>query len=52
MTIRSKKTNKICVCVCFQCVLNQSFQNQISFHQPDESEAKRNSDITEIIINV
>ncbi|KAM9854946.1 deformed epidermal autoregulatory factor 1 homolog [Aulostomus maculatus] len=33
------------------CGLSQSFQNQISFQQPDESEAKRSSDITEIIIN-
>ncbi|KAE8296636.1 Deformed epidermal autoregulatory factor 1-like protein [Larimichthys crocea] len=29
----------------------QSFQNQISFQQPDDSEAKRSSEITEIIIN-
>uniref|UniRef100_A0A3P9IN70 DEAF1 transcription factor n=1 Tax=Oryzias latipes TaxID=8090 RepID=A0A3P9IN70_ORYLA len=29
----------------------QPHQNQISFQQPDDSEAKRNSDITEIIIN-
>uniref|UniRef100_A0A3P8TZ05 DEAF1 transcription factor n=1 Tax=Amphiprion percula TaxID=161767 RepID=A0A3P8TZ05_AMPPE len=36
---------------CGQCGLSQSFQNQISFQQPDDSEAKRNSDITEIIIN-
>ncbi|GLD61644.1 deformed epidermal autoregulatory factor 1 homolog [Lates japonicus] len=28
-----------------------SYQNQISFQQPDDSEVKRSSDITEIIIN-
>uniref|UniRef100_A0AAQ4PSR4 DEAF1 transcription factor n=1 Tax=Gasterosteus aculeatus aculeatus TaxID=481459 RepID=A0AAQ4PSR4_GASAC len=28
------------------------FQNQITFQQPDESEVKRSSDITEIIINM
>lgn len=50
MTIRSKKV--VSVLFYFQCGLNQSFQNQISFQQPDDSEAKRNSDITEIIINV
>ncbi|XP_026168270.1 deformed epidermal autoregulatory factor 1 homolog isoform X2 [Mastacembelus armatus] len=35
-----------------ECGLSQTFQNQISFQQPDDSEAKRNSDITEIIINM
>ncbi|XP_036001788.1 deformed epidermal autoregulatory factor 1 homolog isoform X4 [Fundulus heteroclitus] len=35
-----------------ECGLGPPFQNQISFQQPDDSEAKRNSDITEIIINV
>lgn len=50
--IRCKRINKIYVCVCFQCGLNQPFHNQISFQQPDDSEAKRSSDITEIIINV
>ncbi|KAM3608986.1 uncharacterized protein V6R79_008054 [Siganus canaliculatus] len=30
---------------------NQPFQNQISYQQPDESEAKRSSELTEIIIN-
>nr|XP_019934163.1 PREDICTED: deformed epidermal autoregulatory factor 1 homolog [Paralichthys olivaceus] len=39
------------VCVCVQCGFSQSFQNQISFQQPDDSDAKRSSDITEIIIN-
>ncbi|XP_067349479.1 deformed epidermal autoregulatory factor 1 homolog isoform X2 [Channa argus] len=34
-----------------ECGLSHSFQNQISFHQPDDTEAKRSSDITEIIIN-
>ncbi|KAM6937602.1 deformed epidermal autoregulatory factor 1 homolog [Xenentodon cancila] len=34
-----------------ECSLSQPFQNQISFQHPDESEAKRSSDITEIIIN-
>ncbi|XP_047451491.1 deformed epidermal autoregulatory factor 1 homolog isoform X2 [Mugil cephalus] len=34
-----------------ECGLSQSFQNQIQFQQPDESESKRSSDITEIIIN-
>ncbi|XP_029379497.1 deformed epidermal autoregulatory factor 1 homolog isoform X2 [Echeneis naucrates] len=34
-----------------ECGFSQSFQNQISFQQPDDSEAKRSSDITEIIIN-
>ncbi|KAM9753879.1 deformed epidermal autoregulatory factor 1 homolog [Menidia menidia] len=34
------------------CGLSQSFQNQISFQHPDDSEAKRSSDITEIIINM
>ncbi|XP_040893697.1 deformed epidermal autoregulatory factor 1 homolog isoform X1 [Toxotes jaculatrix] len=34
-----------------ECGFNQSFQNQISFQQPDDSEAKRSSDITELIIN-
>ncbi|XP_071370569.1 deformed epidermal autoregulatory factor 1 homolog [Centroberyx affinis] len=34
-----------------ECPLGQSFQNQISFQQPDDSEAKRGSEITEIIIN-
>ncbi|XP_008276222.1 deformed epidermal autoregulatory factor 1 homolog isoform X2 [Stegastes partitus] len=35
-----------------ECGLSQSFQNQISFQQPDDSDAKRSSDITEIIINM
>ncbi|XP_074534647.1 deformed epidermal autoregulatory factor 1 homolog [Halichoeres trimaculatus] len=30
--------------------LSQTFQNQISFQQPDDSEPKRSSDLTEIII--
>ncbi|XP_062245876.1 deformed epidermal autoregulatory factor 1 homolog isoform X1 [Platichthys flesus] len=34
-----------------ECGFSQSFQNQITFQQPDDSDAKRNSDITEIIIN-
>ncbi|XP_056243016.1 deformed epidermal autoregulatory factor 1 homolog isoform X2 [Seriola aureovittata] len=34
-----------------ECGFSQSFQNQISFQQPDDPEAKRSSDITEIIIN-
>ncbi|XP_070763904.1 deformed epidermal autoregulatory factor 1 homolog [Enoplosus armatus] len=34
-----------------ECGLSQSFQNQISYQQPDDSEAKRSSHITEIIIN-
>ncbi|XP_059190501.1 deformed epidermal autoregulatory factor 1 homolog isoform X3 [Centropristis striata] len=35
-----------------ECGLTQSFQNQITFQQPDDSEAKRSSDsLTEIIIN-
>ncbi|XP_044048782.1 deformed epidermal autoregulatory factor 1 homolog isoform X2 [Siniperca chuatsi] len=34
-----------------ECGLSQPFQNQISFQQPDDSETKRSSDITEIIIN-
>ncbi|XP_034392007.1 deformed epidermal autoregulatory factor 1 homolog isoform X3 [Cyclopterus lumpus] len=34
-----------------ECGLTQSFQNHITFQQPDELEAKRSSDITEIIIN-
>ncbi|XP_034392006.1 deformed epidermal autoregulatory factor 1 homolog isoform X2 [Cyclopterus lumpus] len=35
-----------------ECGLTQSFQNHITFQQPDELEAKRSSDITEIIINM
>ncbi|XP_072242581.1 deformed epidermal autoregulatory factor 1 homolog [Leuresthes tenuis] len=35
-----------------ECGLSHSFQNQISFQHPDDSEAKRSSDITEIIINM
>ncbi|KAM4572441.1 deformed epidermal autoregulatory factor 1 homolog [Odontesthes bonariensis] len=35
-----------------ECGLSQTFQNQISFQHPDDSEAKRSSDITEIIINM
>ncbi|XP_017295045.1 deformed epidermal autoregulatory factor 1 homolog isoform X2 [Kryptolebias marmoratus] len=35
-----------------ECGLSQTFQNQISFQQPDNSETKRTSDITEIIINM
>ncbi|XP_059190500.1 deformed epidermal autoregulatory factor 1 homolog isoform X2 [Centropristis striata] len=36
-----------------ECGLTQSFQNQITFQQPDDSEAKRSSDsLTEIIINM
>ncbi|XP_034054603.1 LOW QUALITY PROTEIN: deformed epidermal autoregulatory factor 1 homolog [Gymnodraco acuticeps] len=31
--------------------LTQTFQNQITFQQQDDSDAKRSSDITEIIIN-
>ncbi|XP_075883291.1 deformed epidermal autoregulatory factor 1 homolog [Nelusetta ayraudi] len=31
--------------------LGQSFQNQIAFQPPEDSEAKKNSDLTEIIIN-
>lgn len=43
----------MCVCVCVQCGgLGQSFQNQIAFQPPEDSEAKKNSDLTEIIINV
>lgn len=39
--------------MCVQCGgLGQSFQNQIAFQPPDDSEAKKNSDLTEIIINV
>ncbi|XP_038562526.1 deformed epidermal autoregulatory factor 1 homolog isoform X3 [Micropterus salmoides] len=34
-----------------ECGLSPSFQNQISFQQSDDSEAKRSSDLTEIIIN-
>ncbi|KAI3370980.1 hypothetical protein L3Q82_023624 [Scortum barcoo] len=34
-----------------ECTLTQTFQNQISFQQPDDSETKRSSEITEIIIN-
>ncbi|XP_013856552.1 deformed epidermal autoregulatory factor 1 homolog [Austrofundulus limnaeus] len=34
-----------------ECGLSQTFQNQISFQQPDPSETKRSADITEIIIN-
>lgn len=34
-----------------ECGLSQSFQSQISFQPPDDSDAKRSSDITEIIIN-
>ncbi|XP_047237101.1 deformed epidermal autoregulatory factor 1 homolog isoform X2 [Girardinichthys multiradiatus] len=34
-----------------ECGLGQPFQSHISFQQPDDSEPKRNSDITEIIIN-
>uniref|UniRef100_I3J7X2 Deformed epidermal autoregulatory factor 1 homolog n=1 Tax=Oreochromis niloticus TaxID=8128 RepID=I3J7X2_ORENI len=34
-----------------ECGLTQPFQNQISFQQPDDSEAKRGTEITEIIIN-
>ncbi|XP_034734917.1 deformed epidermal autoregulatory factor 1 homolog [Etheostoma cragini] len=42
----------VCVCVCIQCSLSQSFQNHITFEQPEESEAKRSPEnITEIIIN-
>lgn len=41
------------MCVCVQCTgLSQSFQNQIAFHPPDDTEAKKNSDLTEIIISV
>nr|XP_020449254.1 deformed epidermal autoregulatory factor 1 homolog isoform X2 [Monopterus albus] len=35
-----------------ECSLSQTFQNQITFQQSDDSEAKRTSDITEIIINI
>nr|XP_049578358.1 deformed epidermal autoregulatory factor 1 homolog isoform X2 [Syngnathus scovelli] len=35
-----------------ECVVSQSFQNRISFQTPDESQAKRSSDITEVIINL
>lgn len=34
-----------------ECGLSQPFQNQITFQQPDDPEAKRSSEITEIIIN-
>ncbi|KAM9352126.1 deformed epidermal autoregulatory factor 1 homolog [Symphorus nematophorus] len=34
-----------------ECGLSQPFQSQISFQQPDDSEAKRSSEITELIIN-
>ncbi|XP_018547682.1 LOW QUALITY PROTEIN: deformed epidermal autoregulatory factor 1 homolog [Lates calcarifer] len=34
-----------------ECGFSPSYQNQISFQQPDDSEVKRSSDITEIIIN-
>uniref|UniRef100_UPI0037E8E09C deformed epidermal autoregulatory factor 1 homolog n=1 Tax=Semicossyphus pulcher TaxID=241346 RepID=UPI0037E8E09C len=34
-----------------ECGLSQTFQNQITFQQQDDSEAKRGSEITEIIIN-
>ncbi|XP_034541601.1 deformed epidermal autoregulatory factor 1 homolog isoform X2 [Notolabrus celidotus] len=38
--------------VCSQVGLSQTFQNQITFQQPDDSESKRGADITEIIINM
>ncbi|KAM7003151.1 LOW QUALITY PROTEIN: deformed epidermal autoregulatory factor 1 homolog [Tautogolabrus adspersus] len=34
-----------------ECGLSQTFQNQITFPQQDDSEVKRGSEITEIIIN-
>ncbi|XP_029991793.1 deformed epidermal autoregulatory factor 1 homolog isoform X2 [Sphaeramia orbicularis] len=34
-----------------ECALSPSFQGQISFQQTDDSETKRNSEITELIIN-
>ncbi|XP_035498471.1 deformed epidermal autoregulatory factor 1 homolog isoform X2 [Scophthalmus maximus] len=34
------------------CGFSQSFQNHISFQQPDDPEVKRSSEITEIIINM
>ncbi|KAM9377508.1 deformed epidermal autoregulatory factor 1 homolog isoform 2-T2 [Pholidichthys leucotaenia] len=34
-----------------ECALSQPFQNQISFQQTDDSDVKRSSEITEIIIN-
>uniref|UniRef100_A0A8D3CVE5 Deformed epidermal autoregulatory factor 1 homolog n=1 Tax=Scophthalmus maximus TaxID=52904 RepID=A0A8D3CVE5_SCOMX len=34
-----------------ECGFSQSFQNHISFQQPDDPEVKRSSEITEIIIN-
>ncbi|XP_029951498.1 deformed epidermal autoregulatory factor 1 homolog isoform X2 [Salarias fasciatus] len=34
-----------------ECGLSQSFQNQITFQPTDQSDSKRSSDITEIIIN-
>ncbi|XP_015227705.1 PREDICTED: deformed epidermal autoregulatory factor 1 homolog [Cyprinodon variegatus] len=34
-----------------ECSLSAPFQNQISFHHADDSETKRNSDLTEIIMN-
>lgn len=34
-----------------ECVLSQTFQNQITFQQPEDSEAKRTSELTEILIH-
>uniref|UniRef100_A0A1A8S3R4 DEAF1 transcription factor n=2 Tax=Nothobranchius rachovii TaxID=451742 RepID=A0A1A8S3R4_9TELE len=34
-----------------ECGLGQSFQNHLSFQPPEDPEVKRNTDITEIIIN-
>ncbi|XP_056138109.1 deformed epidermal autoregulatory factor 1 homolog isoform X2 [Lampris incognitus] len=34
-----------------ECPLGQPFQSQISFQQPDNPEAKRGSEITELIVN-
>ncbi|CAN9499017.1 unnamed protein product [Ophioblennius macclurei] len=34
-----------------ECTLSQTFQNQITFQPTDQSDSKRSSDITEIIIN-
>ncbi|XP_057693912.1 deformed epidermal autoregulatory factor 1 homolog isoform X1 [Corythoichthys intestinalis] len=45
---QAKKENRVHK----ECAVSQSFQNQITFQTPDDSQAKRSTDITEVILNM
>ncbi|XP_077452060.1 deformed epidermal autoregulatory factor 1 homolog isoform X1 [Stigmatopora argus] len=45
---QAKRENKVHK----ECVVSQSFQNQITFQTSDDSQTKRSTDITEVILNM